>query len=183
MYHKMLEIEYNHSKQIKDLIVNQLQEMVEFYADCQAINIPGLGSQPRALSPETMQRTLFYLYKTRGPYIFREISPSTLFSPMFAFLYSRTKRARKELDIESFAHIFKKYQKAPKGVLRRYRRSLYNAVGVVGAVDEVGCMYVDCPDRNRVVYLKGSGVSREDWSPSDRGLVERFGVGLKLCSA
>lgn len=181
MYFEALEDEFP-SDGPRQMVMNALLECTEFFADCQAIKISGIGTKPRQISQETMSRTLHFIYKYRGPEVFEDLSTSTFFSTMFTYLYSRTKRQhQKYMNHEDFFRLYKKYPKLQKGVLRRYQRSLYIAAAVVDAVDEIGCMYEDCPDRNRMEFLKG--VKKENWTGSDMRLIKRFGNDLKICSA
>ena len=181
VYLKMLDYNYG-SRPPSYLLISQLVEFMEFIADSQAINIDGLN--PRVYSQKVVDRTLFFLYKYggNGVSLFDAASYSALFSTIFAFLASRLERnGDKYLDLDNFYDLCKKFRKMPEGIARKYRRTLYNSAQILTALDEVGCMNPSCPDKERLMALRGLPTSSRTWQ--DERLIEGWGKDLKLCSA
>jgi hypothetical protein len=179
LYLPVLEFDYKRNRS-SELIMAQVVQFVEYIADSRAIKIKGL--EPKIYREEVVDFTLFYLYENRGSDIFESIAMASFFSPVFAFLAGRTERDEYEYRMKgSFLHLCKKSRRIPKGVARRYQRSLYHSAQLLEDLDQVGCMNASCPEKKCLVELKG--VPSSKLSDGDKLSIQEWGKNLKLCSA
>lgn len=184
---------YAESEQ-SDEIADQLFEILHLHGDIKALdyyeNVGGHRdeeSAPTILVDKStsaqyaVRITLFALYKQYGHRIFKRHAKASWFDITFAVLGTRLAKYDAELMTnEDFFAICDKAAKISKASIRRYTRTLFESDQLLQHLEELGCMYPDCPERQELLKLR---LYKGDWSREDERMVVRWVNNTKICNA
>lgn len=178
-----------------DPLVDQLLEVLHLHGDMKALDFhendggpqdekpfPSILEDESSPAQTAIRNVLYNLYRQYGHQLFRKAAKRSWFDVTFAVLGARLAGYdREQMDEEKFDTICDKVVGISKASRHRYRRVLFDRDQILQNLEDLGCMYPNCPERQALLGLRE--VDAEELSLEEKEAIAKWGYGTKLCSA
>jgi len=141
------------------------------------------------VTTQSICKTLWLISRYLGTGYFNKAAKKAWFTSLFGYLTKRLDRRMGDYrKYDAFRKLYWKYFCLPKGVERRYKATLWDAVHLIESspkppTDSLGCMYPDCVSRKRLAELRTANrrTGKLELSADDENFLRDWGSNIKLC--